>query len=169
MASLLPVAMLMTWMAAHFEYRPPTPRQHLEVELRSPHVAVGNLAHLVPLDGIEAIGGYVRRIESGSEQGRPLGRARWTVAAEARGAPYELILRCGDRSLRHTLLVGQVRYADPEQSHPDQWMSRVILAEYHPFQVVPGWAMLQLPPWLLAYLTLTVAAFYLLKTCLRVV
>ena len=83
--------------------------------------------------------------------------------ATAAPQPYTLLFRLDKRSYGHPLLVGQTRYAAPVDVHSDEVITYVEMEPVRLFGVVPGIAALAFPPWLVAYLLLTIPCAVLVK------
>jgi hypothetical protein len=107
--------------------------------------------------------------------------AQWSIAADAAPQPYRLELRSGERTFVHPLLVGQRAYYDPVVWHDaaGPWVSEVRLRPIKLFGVVPGldaaqvpWlrnaSWLALPPWIVAYLLITIPITYGAKSLLHI-
>lgn len=164
LASVVPIALVATWCFYRLEYHPPRAGKPIEVALDAPVSAVGQVAHLVPQEGLSADGGWVR-IVTADKAGEPRGIATWTLRAEERVEPYALILRVGDRSFKHALLVGQRQYLPPRADHGDGFITEVRLREVKLFGRLPGVPRLYLPAWMTAYLIVAIAMTFVLKRC----
>ncbi len=159
-----------TWSYARLGYHPPEAGEAVRVVARFPVSQIGRIAHLVPEPGLEAEDGWVRTVEADGEGAAALGRAAWTLSGEARDEPYPLVVRFNGRQYRHRLLVGGRTYAEPLAPQGDGVPERALEVRMRPvklFGVVPGFGEF-LPPWLVGYLLVTVAALPLLKRLLGV-
>lgn len=155
--TLLPLAVLLSWGAARLRYLPPAVNERFELVVYTPASAVGEVTHLVPMDGLRAERGWVRRLEIGQQDGSPRGRAAWAIRVQEPVA-LRLTVRVGDRSVVHPVRVGQRRYGPSRLAHGGDVESVVGLPEYRPLGVVPGLA--GLAPWLVGYVALLVAGFW---------
>src|SRR6185503_11324488 len=90
------------------------------------------------------------------------GVARWQLTFEPRAQPYELVVRHGNQSLSHPVIVGQRQYLPPEVTH-DTRVTQVALEPVKLFNLVPGLPQLALPPWSVAYLLLAILGTLLIK------
>jgi len=161
--SLLPVGLLATWCIFRLEYRPPTAADKITVVVETPITKVGLPIHLVPQDGLNT-DGWVRAVEECKEEGRgDFGQAKWTLLAKASPQPYSLLFRLDKRSYGHPLIVGQTHYATPVDVHSDEVVTYVEMEPVRLFGVVPGIPALAFPPWLVAYLLLTIPCAVLVK------
>jgi len=158
--SLLPLGLLMTWAAERLVYVPPAADAPVEFRVWLPSSAVGSVAHLVPVAGLQSPGGWVRAVGVARRDAAPRGTAAWVLRAPAADRPYVLTVRFRDRSWDHPVLIGQHRYAPPRQFHGSDVETEIQLREYRPFGIGGGGV---LPPWLLGYLALMLVAYPLLK------
>jgi uncharacterized membrane protein (DUF106 family) len=175
LAALLPIAVLGTWCFFRIAYHPTGADEPVEFVGYFPVSAAGTLVHMVPQDGLVAEGGWIREIEpqelteAQEKHGlTPDGEARWTLRAKASEKPYSLNVRFDDASYEHKLMVGQKTYEPPLLFHDGSGMlcSQVLLREVKLFGLIPGfWG---LPPWLIAYLVIAIAAFFVLKPILHI-
>ncbi len=160
-AVVLPIAMLATWAMARLDRLPPAAGEPIEIAIHTPSSAIGEAAHIVPENGIEAIDGWVREIVARRDGERATGGvARWTIRAVASDTPHEIAVRHHDLTLRHEVLVGQATYLEPTIIHDGAvaagaYATTAELRRAEFLGVVPGWGD-WLPPWLVAYLLLVV-------------
>jgi uncharacterized membrane protein (DUF106 family) len=164
--SLVPLVLLAFWMAARFEFLPPTPGDPVRFEAQLPVTEGAQIIHLVPISGLATDDGWVRTIDRQHLDDRSEVSACWTLRAVASDALYRLTVRAGDTTVEHPLLVGQPHYLRPNVTHPQGWETLVRLERYTPFGFVPQLG--RLPAWLLAYLVLSITCFYVLKRVFRV-
>lgn len=188
--ALLPVALLATWCFARLAYLPPGGGETLTVKACFANSVVGRVAHLVPADGIESPGGWVRVVEPDQppalhgwwERGnawveRKLGwapalegAAVWTIRAAPRKDPYVLRIAFGGDVCSLPLSVGGKRYEPPRQV-PIDGPLRSVEAQLAPtklFGIVPGIGCIALQPWLLAYLLIAAPAVFLFRRILSI-
>ena len=171
LVSILPIALLATWCFARLAYVPPQAGEQIAVVAYYPISAAGQLAHLVPQEGLGADGGWIREIVAATGGAGPYARAEWTVRAEARPQPYDLVVRSDSEEYTHQLLVGQRTYYPPVR-----WQkggSRVNALEVklrpaRPFGILPGVPVLALQPWLVGYLLVTICLVAVLRRVLRI-
>jgi hypothetical protein len=154
--SLVPIALLATWCIFRLEARPPRGGEAVLVTLETPLSKVGLPVHLVPQDGLKIDGGFVREIEAAGDNENAHGTASWTVRGQASDGPYSLLFRLDQRSYVHPLMVGSTRYAPPVDVHSDGVITHVHMEPVRLFGVVPGLDAIAFPPWLVAYLLLTI-------------
>lgn len=169
LAALVPVGLLAVWAFERVEFYPPAPEEALRASLYAPVSASGRLVHVAPEEGLAAEGGWIRRFEPVPED--PLvSVAAWTLHA-SRPRSYVLRFRWGEQTLEHPLVVGAWRYAAPVVAHAEQGPSVLSSVELRPrkmFGLVPGIERFGLPPWLVAYLLLTVPLVFVVKFVLRI-
>lgn len=171
LVALIPIAILATWAFERLEFHPVMPGQTVQVELDMPLSSEGDVVHLVPEDGIEAVDGHVKlleRIESG-EMTVICSGAVWRIRAQQEGR-YRLLFRTDDTTYEHPLEVGTGKYAPVLQEHSTSRLtrSRVMLAELRSFGVVPGVPAAGLPAWMVGYLLITIVLFIISKKLLKV-
>lgn len=167
LAAVVPIAMLATWCFNRLGYHPPAGREEVEVVLYAPVSAVGDVAHLVPADGLAA-DRWVQPIALADVQGQPSGLATWRVSAAAREQPYPLTFRFRRRTFdRAELLVGQRTYAAPLSADDDQEVgAEVKMRPARPLGLIGGLGEF-LPPWLVGYLILVIPLAVVTKRVLR--
>lgn len=167
-AAIVPLALLATWAFGRLEFHAPAAGQPIEVRARFPAAAAGRLAHIVPCDGVEAEGGWIREVALLKDGAGACGEASWRLRAAARTQPYMLQFRYGRGVYEQAVRVGQRTCLPPVAQHDDQLLStEVALEPVRLFGVVPGIPALGLAPWMVAYLILMVAAFPVVKRGLR--
>jgi uncharacterized membrane protein (DUF106 family) len=167
LVAILPIAVLATWAALRLDFHPPQAGKALELALYTPVSAEAELAHVVPLDGVES-DGWVKRIDAVTDEGPPHGMAVWELAPAASPEPYELVLRFRGRNLTHPVLVGQSTYTPPILDHGGEVLTETRLRQVKLFDVVPGIPAIFFPPWLVAYLLITIPFVFVLKPLLRI-
>ncbi len=133
--ALVPVALLATWAFSRLAYVPPGSGEPVEVKLYVPTsgIAQNKLAHIVPIDGVEAGSGWIRNVEADSLPGphnvwdkcnqgivnyfgmapRTEGVARWTLVPPPGQHRYDLTIIYDGRQYRHEVLVGSRHYCEP--------------------------------------------------------
>lgn len=185
LVALLPILVLATWCTFRLTYRPPRIGETLEVAVQTPVSAVGDVIHIVPVEGIECERGWVQPIgEEHRDDAVVAGSASWRLRATKSNAEYSLVFRQGDRTFQHPILVDDAFYAAPEieQDSSGQWVTRTQLEPLKAFGVVPAinrqqqpwldrvpWlSSLNLPSWLVAYLLIATPLVFLLKASLRI-
>ena len=168
------IGVLGTWGYYRLEFHPPRHNEPVTLELSLPPTAVGDLATLVPDEGLHS-DRWIARVEPG--QGEPAhGIARWEVRGESRTPAYRLRMRHGGGSFAHPLRVGQAIYADPVRQHDPRFLLPQLAVRMRPTKVLgfipwfsPMTAMgMFLPAWLFTYVLVVVPLMYLLKAVLRV-
>jgi hypothetical protein len=152
-----PLLALAPWAAARLDYVPPRENETVALVAWLPASSIGETIHLVPLEGVDAADGWIRSISRSQQSGQTRGRAEWQIRAASRTTPYQLLLRFRDNTLQHDMLVGQSTYASPLQIHGDDTATELQLRRYAPLGI-EKLTHLGAPPWLLAYLVVTLAA-----------
>lgn len=171
-ASLLPIVLIATWAFARLEFRPPRGGEPVGVVAYYPVAAVGQIAHLVPEDGLAAGEGWVRSVAlATAPNGQKYGRAEWQVSGQARPEAYPLVIRRGVEEYRHSLLIGKMSYSSPVQIQKVGSLDEAVelrMRPLRPLRFVPGIPRLYLPAWLVAYLIVALSLVPLLKRAFRV-
>jgi len=172
LVSLLPIACLACWAAARMSYVPPVPGEPIEVRAYTATVAIGDLVHIVPADGLDAEGGWIRRVTADTDEAGNVvnGVATWTLRPGFREEPYRLLFRHGGRTVAQNLISDGMRAAVGLASHGDEGvvMTEVVMEPYRFLGVVPGWARIAVPPWLVAYMLIAVPFVVVLKRLTRI-
>lgn len=165
--SLLPIVCLACWAAARLNYLPPTPGEPVEVKAYLTTMAIGEMVHMVPADGLEVQEGWIRRVapDVDAEGNVANGVAAWTLRGPRSDQPYRLLFRHGGQTVEHELVLDGRRAPAALIPHGDQGvvLTEVILEPYKFLGVVPGYPRWALPPWLAAYLLIAVPFVMILK------
>ncbi len=161
-----PIAGLVTWCGQRLEFQPPRPGQTIQFELTTPAADAGKLVHLVPDRGITS-DGWVKEIEPIADPRGRCGRAAWEIAAAPREIAYPLTVRYGGKTLHHDLRVGAQTYSPAVVIHEHEVTSRLRYEPIRLFGWLPGLTAIGLPPWMTAYLLLTLPLVFLLRRFLR--
>lgn len=176
---IIPIAVLGTWAFNRLGYRPPKADEPVEIVAYLPVSLVGQLIHIIPVDGVEAENGWVQEVrlqELTEEQQaaglQPDGEAAWTLKAKASDEPYRLLIRCKDRTLTKELLVGRKTYSAVWDFYGEDGAlvpaCETRLEEMKLFGIVPGIPAVGCPPWLVAYLIIAVIFVFVLKPLLGI-
>ena len=173
LAVLLPILMLATWAFARLGYVPPQPGAPVSLSVSYPAAAVGQVAHVVPQDGLTAETGWIQRIAADNglaAGGKVLGVATWRLKAAKREAPYTLQIRHAGETASTQLLVDGRRYYGPVDlpSSGGAIEVRQSLDVYKPFGFIPGIPWIAFDPWLVGYLVLAVPFVFLLRWLCRI-
>lgn len=188
--SLLPILVIAVWAFSRIAFIPPTPEDKVDVIVYFDSANIGQLATLLPQDGIDIEGPAIRRIETSYNlQGQTDGgMAKWTISAAPRPQPYELAFRFKGSTISAQYQLDGRSYAPPApmcDNNADVIMTEFKLKPYKPlgahvglidnlwnrYLTLPGWEGLRiqdfLAPWLLGYLILVVPLTFILKPALR--
>ncbi len=168
LASLLPIILLAVWAFARLGFVPPKEGEPIVIEAWFSQLSIDGTAHIVPTDGVEAPGGWVRKIVEDPKPApgaSPDGYAEWVVTAKERPEPYMLEIRHGDRTYTKELLVDGKRYSPTLEMYEGGEVSAVQLAlpPYKPFGIVPGIKWIMFDPWIVGYLLIAIPFVLLLK------
>ena len=167
LAALLPIILIAVWCLQRLEFHPPRPGRNVELAAYFPLAGVGHVAHVVPQEGLQAVGGWVREVGFDPD-GMRNGLAVWTLKAAARDKPYVLKLRHRGRTYQRPLTVGGRTYSPWYVAVDDAVLAgtEVRMEQVKLFGLVPG--LLGLPPWLVAYLLFVVPFYFVLKWVWRI-
>jgi hypothetical protein len=168
--SLVPLAILGTWCFCRLGYVPLRAGDPVALRASLPASADGEIIHLVPQDGLDVDGGWIRRLKVEGSVVGTAAVAEWVVRGEARPTPYVLEFRMRERTLARELVLDGRHYVAPVQflDGQDGGSVAVQMTMYHPLGVVPGVPALGLPPWVIAYLILVIPSVWLLKRAMKV-
>jgi uncharacterized membrane protein (DUF106 family) len=167
--SLVPVALLAFWAIERLQFLPPAAGQPLTLRAYYPLSSVERLTHLVPPEGFDLRSPAVQSVRLDPE-GQANGVAEWTLAAREDVADARLVVRHQGRSVVHHLRVDGRVYSTPIQRHAEDFLpvTEVPLPPARFLGVVPGIPVIAFPPWLVAYLLMTILLVPLLRRVLRV-
>jgi hypothetical protein len=182
LAALLPIAILGTWCFQRLAFVPPQAGDPVPVIAYYPISAVGELAHLVPQEGLRAPsqagpGKPDRWIQEIAEDVDPKthkpvgGIATWHVQADASPKPYTLEIRHKASTVEKDLLVGQRIYSPDVQFYGADQTAACVQLGMKPVKLlgmVPGITWLLIPPWLLAYFLIAIPSVSLIKRLARI-
>lgn len=175
LASIIPIALLATWCFARLGFYPPQPDEELELRAYFPVSSVGQLAHVVPAEGLEATNSWVQRVVEdpirNPDGSVAAGLALWKFKAAGNENPYKLQIRHAGETQEKELLVGQRIYAPNLAFYEND--SKITCAELKMREVklfgfVPGIEALFCPPWIVAYLLIAIPFVYILKWIFRI-
>lgn len=169
LVSIVPIALLATWAMSRLEFHPPKAGEPVKVLAYSPLTAVGDVFHIVPVDGLQADDGWVKPIEESTDKWLPpCGVATWTLRGAARDEPYKLVFRLRGTCCQHELAIGQTTYSSPVIHHDNQVVTELKMEPVKLFGIVPGIPLIGFPAWLTAYLIIVVPFVVILKRLLRI-
>lgn len=167
LAVILPVAVLATWGYARLEYKPPRDGETVEVRCYLPILAVGQLAHMVPVAGLAAEPGWVVEVEAGNYAGQATGIATWKLKGQKRKEPYPLVCVWGEKSYTSQVAVGGWKYSEPFHTFAGGEANIEVLLREARLAGIPGWPPL-FPAWLVAYLLLAIPGSLIIKRVMGV-
>jgi uncharacterized membrane protein (DUF106 family) len=174
--AILPVAVLATWCYARLGFHPPREAEPVRVEFFAPVSGVGELAHLLPRDGLTADGvGWIRELKSDGAT-PPSAVAEWAVRGRAAAEPFALTVVFRGRTFEHELRVGGALHS-PELAvfGGGEYAVRLTMRSASltgPFLdriregTSRGWP--GIPLWLVEYLAVVIPATSLIKRGLRI-
>jgi len=169
LASLIPVALVCIWCFGRVAYLPLDPGASIPVKAYFPISKIGEFAHMVPENGVQAKNGWIQKIKADEKGGKVTnGIAEWEIGCAKQKKPYLLTIRFKGESYTKELLVDGVRYAEPFTFYTDKNIEVIeaVTPEYKLLGLVPGFWVIS--PWLLAYLIMVVPFSLLLKPILRI-
>jgi uncharacterized membrane protein (DUF106 family) len=180
LAALIPIALLGTWCFQRLAFIPPKAGETIVIHAYLPASAAGELAHMVPVDGVREVsqpgagGKWIQEIAEDRfppSTGTVIGAvATWNVQAEASPKPYKLAIHYKNASVEKELLVGQRQYSPDTQFYNDPTLHCVQI-DMKPVKflgVVHGIPQLMVPPWMLAYFLIAIPSVSLVKRIARI-
>lgn len=182
LAAMLPIAILGTWCFQRLAFVPPQAGETVTVSAYFPVSAVGELAHIVPHEGVREVtptnsatrARWIQEIVADLDPRthKPVGAvATWQLQADADAKPYKLAIRHKTATVEKELLIGQQAYApDVEFYGADQPVTcvRIGMKPVKLFGLLPGIRWLLLPPWLTAYFLIAIPSVSLIKRLAKV-
>ena len=184
LVAIVPIGILGAWCFERIAFHPPQAGEVVSVVAYFPVSAAGQVVHIVPQAGIEAVSPdrgtrddcWVQEIKVVSDPpgASPQGEAIWHLKAkpnEAKHKPYILDIRYKKGSYKKELLVGQRTYAADVEFYQNAPIvcTQIEMRPVKLFGIVPGidWGRLpgplQLAPWLVAYFLIAIPSVSLLK------
>lgn len=165
--SLLPMILLTTWMWQRIAFVPARPDEVCVLRAEFPISAAGRQAHLVPEDGLQSEGGWIKAVEADKTPDADSAIAQWTV--KGKPGPHLLTVRYEGQSYEHPLMLDGARYLDVAREH-DQRVTKteLVLKPTKLFGVVPGIPALGIDAWMVGYLLVAILAVPLFKRVLGV-
>ncbi|MDB5344947.1 MAG: hypothetical protein JWP89_3324 [Schlesneria sp.] len=165
---LIPVAVLAMWAGERFDYIPPRIGEPLVIRAHYPASSVGKLTHILPIAELGLVSPPIQAVRSDS-QSPPTGIAEWMIRLPEPG-DFQITLRHQGESAFHQLRVGQWTYFAPQQQQQGERLSQteVDLERYHPLGFDLGSQWIGLPPWMIAYVILTLVLVPVIKRVLHI-
>lgn len=143
LVSLVPIALLATWCWQRLEYLPPKVGEPVSFTATFPVSAAGQLAHLVPAEGLQAPQGWIRALTV--DTNTMSAHATWTLTG-TRGL-RSVTLRYDNQTFLHPLLLGERKYQTQMLAHDPQGIrTALVLQPARLFGIVPGLPVLRLAP-----------------------
>jgi uncharacterized membrane protein (DUF106 family) len=170
LVSLLPILLLATWAFARLACLPVPEAEPVRVSAYFPLSAVGEVAHILPLDGLACEGDWIAGIvpDVVADAASANAVAVWELKGTARPEPYILKLRWRDETWEQPLRIGGTTYEPPVTPQGDWPQStEVHLAQGKLFGIVPGLGPF-LPPWLVGYLLVVIPCVFGIKKLFNV-
>jgi hypothetical protein len=165
---LIPVAVLAMWAGERFDYIPPRTAEPLVVRAHFPASSVSKLTHILPTPELGLVSPPIQAVRSDS-QSPPTGIAEWTIRPPEPGE-VQITVRHNGESAVHQLRVGQWTYLAPQQQQQGERLNQteVDLQRYHPLGLDLGSRWIGLPPWMIAYMILTLVLVPVIKRVLHI-
>lgn len=171
LASMIPILLLASWAYARLGHVPPVSGEPIRMHAEFDPAWEGAVAFILPVEGVEAPEGWVR-IPHRAEgvDGEPVARAEWTLAFAPRSGDHVLTIRSEGAEATVPVRVDARTYAPPMR-----WFHtgsirfvQTHLQERRFLGVIPGVPSWMLPPWLIAYLLMTVPFYFLFRRWLGI-
>ncbi len=165
---LIPVALLAIWAGERFDYIPPTIGEPIVIRAHFSASSIGKLTHILPTPELGLVSPPIQAVRSDS-QSPSTGVAEWTIRPPEPG-DFQITFRHQGESAVHPLRVGQMTYLAPQQQQQGERCSHteVDLKRYHPLGLDLGGRWIGLPPWMIAYLILTLVLVPVIKRVLHI-
>jgi uncharacterized membrane protein (DUF106 family) len=177
LAAIAPIAILGTWCFQRLAFVPPRAGETVPMKAYFPVSAVGELAHVVPQEGVREVsredsgasGRWIQEIIKdvpGPDGIANSGIATWKIQARARPQPYALQIRCKTVTVEKELLVGQPVYSPDVEFYGNGRPITSAQIDMKPVKFlgfVPGIDWLLMPPWLVAYFLIAIPSVSLIK------
>ena len=167
-ATLPPIAILATWCVLRLGFHPPQADEWVELRLYTRVSAAGDVAHVVPHEGLRERGGWVQKLKAGDYHGQPCSAATWKLAGVPRPESYRVRIRHGNETYIVPLQIGGRTYSAPQVVHGDKTLTELRLRPLKLFGVVPGVHPTYFPPWLVAYLLIVIPSVFIVKRGLKI-
>jgi len=121
LVSLIPILLLATWAFARLAYVPVPDGEPVQVSAYFPLSAVGEVAHIVPQEGLDCDTGWIAGIVADVDvDATPTNAvAVWELNGRAQPEPYALKLRWRDETWVQPLRIGGTTYEAPVTPHGD--------------------------------------------------
>jgi hypothetical protein len=177
LAAIVPIAILGTWCFQRLAFVAPRAGEDVPVTAHFPVSAIGELAHLVPQEGLREVslkdsdgsGHWIQEIvkdDPGPDGTANNAVATWEIQAEARPEPYAMEIRYKTATVEKRLLVGQSVYSPDVEFYGDDQPVQSAQIGMKPVKflgLVPGIDWLLMPPWLVAYFLIAIPSVSLIK------
>lgn len=188
--ALLPILILATWCFGRMGFHPPSEGDEVAIKMYVPRAGIDSVAYMMPVDGVSAVDGWVQRVKEDTypepeglwdtmvgkcadflQLHPPLGGvAVWHVKALSAKEPYLLKLVYDGEVYEKDFLVGRKIYSTQlvflGLDKPVQAIEQV-LRPFKLFGIVGGFGAF-FPPWLVAYLMITLIFVPLLKKVCKI-
>jgi hypothetical protein len=149
---------IVPWGRQRLEYLPVQAGEVVLFVARFPSSVVGEVAHVVPQQGVTTDDGWVRTVVAVVESGTPRGQAQWALRFTD-NSPRTLTVRIRNRTVEHALVVGASIYEAPILHHEGYIETEVILTPYRPLGLPLACELPGIPGWLL-FLALVTGGLY---------
>ena len=190
--AIVPILLIATWAFCRLGNIPPAAGAPVEVKLYVPASAIGNVVHMLPQEGLNDEGGWIKEIvrdkypeshnwwDEINHKGMikmgmlplPEGVATWNISGAAREEPYKMEFIYKDEKYDMDIQIGQKTYSTTLKMFPvggPVQASEVVLKEQKMFGIVPGIPIaFHMPPWMLAYLIIVMALYPLNKHVFKI-
>ncbi len=167
-AVIVPLGVLAIWATERFDYLPIAINDDVVIRAHFPVSSIGRIAHVVPDPAFELKGSPVAIVAAdSSDPTRAV--AEWKMHPRRPGS-HAVMIRHERETATHTVKFGAATYEPPIQI---QKCSRINSTEvgirrYLPLGFSLGGNIVNFPPWLMAYLILTLGMTPVIKRLLKV-
>jgi hypothetical protein len=165
---IVPLGVLAIWATERFDYLPIALNDDIAIRACFPVSSIGRVTHVVPDPAFELLGSPVAIVAADpADPTRAV--AEWTLRPRLPG-DHSVLIRHERETGTHTLKFGGATYEPPVQIQKCDRISstEVGIRRYLPLGFSMGGNIVNLPPWLIGYLMLTLGITPVIKRLLQV-
>jgi uncharacterized membrane protein (DUF106 family) len=167
--SIVPIALLAIWALARLDYYAPQPGEEepLKIEANYPLSSIGKVTHLIAPEGLE-VAEPIKIVKKDEALGGA-GIAVWYARPVKAMDRAEITIRHAEDSVVIPFTVGGNIYEAPMAMYPGKITATWVHLRQSKFLgIVPGIEIIMFPPWLIAYLIITIIFVPLLRKVLKI-
>jgi len=167
-AVIVPLGVLATWATERFDYLPIAIDEDVVIRAHFPVSSIGRIAHVVPDPAFDLKVSPIA-IVAADLSDPTQGVAEWTMRPRLTGS-HTVVIRHERETATHKVKIGAATYDLPIQIQKCSRISstEVGIRRYLPIGYSLGGNIVNFPPWLMAYLILTLGMTPVIKRLLKV-